>query len=266
LCPIGIERQREERMAEGVAVDGVPLPPKRLLFMDRTAESGLVHGKRLIAQLGEMVPLEEGGLFLDLGCGWGRAAYGLLARGYPGSYVGFDLLPPQINWLNANFATVKPEYRFVHVSIPHGMEHQMTGSKAADIGAFVGGQVRHAAAFSIFTHVFEETILDYTRQVLDHLEPGRTLLFTAFLLNEEARSLIRQRRSQFTMAHAVNDHCFYEREEAPRNAVSYAEDWLLRQVSAQGYLIDRVMHGSWCGRDRKAHPQGQDWVLLRKPG
>ena len=63
--------------------------------MDKTQEAGLAHGQRMIRQLDQLVDL-DGGLFFDIGCGWGRAAYGLVDANFNGKYVGFDLLPTHI--------------------------------------------------------------------------------------------------------------------------------------------------------------------------
>jgi SAM-dependent methyltransferase len=255
--------RREDRWMD-VQIAGVPLPPQDLIIMEKDPEKNRIRAREMARHIDKLVGIGTGLLF-DLGCGWGRAAYGLLDTGFSGRYVGFDLLPKQIEWLSANFTPKHPNYRFHYVEMKGGFSHENTGKKTTDISKIVSEPVETAIALSVFTHVYEETVLDYTRQVYELLAPGRFFVFTAFLLNNESRLLIEQGKSTFTMKERVNDHCFFNDPNAPRNAIAYSEDFLLSAVGAQGYQIDRLVLGNWCGRDRTSHPEGQDWIVARKP-
>lgn len=251
-------------MNERFIVSGVPLPPQDLIIMTKDPETNIRQAKSIASRIEQLAGLGDGLLF-DLGCGWGRAAYGLLANEYRGRYVGFDLLPKQIGWLNENFTNIHPSYRFELVDIPKGFSHENDGKKVVDCSAIVEAPVETAIALSVFTHVYEETVLDYTRQVFNLLSPGRPLVFTAFLMNGETRRLLDQDKGLFTVTHKVNDHCFYDKLDAPRQVISYSEDFLLPAIESQGYVIDRVEYGHWRGFDKNSHPEGQDWIVARRP-
>lgn len=246
------------------SIAGVPLPPPDLLFMEKDPGEGLAHAKGLVQQIANLVTLDDG-IFLDLGCGWGRAAYGLLSIPFSGDYVGFDLLPKHTEWLRANFTPVHTNFRFEAVNIRRGFEQANEGKKTTDISALVSGPIATAIGLSVFTHVYEDTVLDYTEQVYRLLSPGRPFVFTSFLMNDSARELIGQGKSAFSLQHKVNDHCFFDKPEAPRTVISYSEDWLCDKLRGQGYEIDRVVYGNWCGRNRSTYSEGQDWIVARRP-
>jgi len=251
-------------MLDHPSVAGVPLPPQDMLFMDKDADAGLEHGKKLIGRIRDLAGIGDG-LFFDVGCGWGRAAYGLLASGFSGRYVGFDLLPKQIDWLKEKFSAVHPAYRFEKTHIPGGFEQKDGGNLAADISKLIDGPIETAAALSIFTHVYEETVLDYTSQAFEHLAPGRAFAFTSFLYNADAKSRIEAGQGYFSVRNKHNDHCFFEDVNNPRKVISYSEEWLFDRLRSQGYAVEHVVYGNWCGRDRAVHSDGQDWVVIRKP-
>lgn len=248
-----------------ISVSGVPLPPQDLIIMQKDPQQNLLQARSLARRINELAGIGDG-LFFDLGCGWGRAAYGLLDSGFRGDYVGFDLLPKQLEWLKANFTPAHPNYRFEYVEVKRGLVHSNDGKKSADLSSLVSSPIGTAVALSVFTHIYEDTILDYTRQVLDLLTPGRPFIFTAFLINPESRVLLDDGKGgYFKMPSRINDHCFVNDPDQPRNAISYSENFLLDAVAAQGYVIEKVVHGHWCGRERSKHPEGQDWIVARKP-
>ncbi|MEQ1940717.1 class I SAM-dependent methyltransferase [Mesorhizobium sp. CN5-321] len=251
-------------MAIYPSVEGIPLPPQELLFMDKDAAAGLEHGKKLITLIQQRAGIGSG-QFLDIGCGWGRAAYGLLSAGFPGSYVGFDVLPTQIDWLRANFSPVHPQYRFEKTHIRNAFERGDAGDVSANISQLCSGPLDIAIALSIFTHLYESTVVGYLEKVFNLLSPGRTFIFTAFLLNDESEALVRDGKGYFKPTHRLSDHCSIQDPNNPRHVIAYSEHWLTELVARQGYIVDRVYYGNWCGRDAVTHPDGQDWIILRKP-
>jgi hypothetical protein len=246
------------------SVAGVPLPPKDLLFMDKTAAAGLEHGKKLITLIQQRAGIGSG-QFLDIGCGWGRAAYGLLNAGFGGRYVGFEVLPTQIDWLRANFSSAFPSYRFEKTHIKNAFEKGDAGDVSADLSKLCKGPLDIAIALSIFTHLYESTVIGYIEKVFSLLSPGRPFVFTAFLLNDESESLVGAGKGYFKPTHQLNDHCSIQDIDNPRRVIAYSEKWLLNMIARQGYNVDRVYYGNWCGRDTATHADGQDWVVLRKP-
>jgi SAM-dependent methyltransferase len=246
------------------SVAGVLLPPQDMLFMDKTAGAGLEHGKKLITLIQQRAGIGNG-QFLDIGCGWGRAAYGLLNAGFDGRYVGFDVLPDQIDWLRANFSTIHPRYRFEKTHIKNAFEKDDAGDVSADVASLCDGPLGIAIALSIFTHLYDKTVAGYMQKVFNLLAPGRPFVFTAFLLNDESESLVNAGKGYFKPTHRLNNHCSIQDPSNPRHVIAYSEKWLVDLVERQGYIIDRVYYGNWCGRDTTTYPDGQDWVVLRRP-
>ena len=240
------------------SVAGVSAPPQSLLWMDKDAAAGIAHGRRIVDSISRCTEINES-LLLDIGCGWGRVAYGLLDYGFTGRYVGFDLLPKQIGWLRENFTPHQPKFRFELADLP------IDGLKAVDIATLVAEPVGVAIAMSVFTHVFDNTVSDYLQQIYQALAPGKAFVFTSFLMNEESRRLSNEGRGYFPLKHQLNDHTFFDRPDNPRQVISYSEKWLLDQVISCGFDVERVIHGHWCGRDKMLYSEGQDWIVARKP-
>ena len=104
-------------------ISQLPLPPQNLIFMDKSAEIGVQTGVGLCNQLihlGLDLDLETSQNVMEIGCGWGRIAYGLNEKGYDGYYYGMDILKNRIDWLQNNFTPNKPNFEFIHpvLSIP----------------------------------------------------------------------------------------------------------------------------------------------------
>src|SRR5690349_13749321 len=81
-----------------------PIPPKELRFMGEADDAFLPLCDQYAGQILDFVGHADPDYRLvDVGCGYGRLAYGLVRAGFPGRYFGFDVLGPQIAWLRDNF-------------------------------------------------------------------------------------------------------------------------------------------------------------------
>lgn len=244
-------------------IKGIPLPPQSIIFMDKDTESGIAAGKHRLKRLRSFGVRVPSGRVLDLGCGWGRMAYALAESGFYGKYVGVDVLERRVNWLQTNFTPRDPRYRFHHIDVANDRYNPGGSVERIDLAPLAAGPVNVALAYSVFTHLFEAQILDYLRQVHGMLVPNGAFVFTAFLMNDEARNLIDAGKSTHTLRFELNDHCRHDRED-PLYCIGYEESWLLKQCEALGYSVDRVIHGHWCGRARSGHPDYQDYIVVRR--
>src|SRR4051812_4004026 len=78
---------------------GIPLPPDNLIFMDKSLEAGLRLGSGIVRKIKTWGADVRSGPFLDIGCGWGRISYALLAREFSGQYIGTDVMESRVRWL-----------------------------------------------------------------------------------------------------------------------------------------------------------------------
>jgi SAM-dependent methyltransferase len=76
----------------------IPLPPARLRFMRESDEQLIATGDELAGLLAEYGMTADADV-LDVGCGYGRLALGILhATDHRGPYLGFDILPRHVDW------------------------------------------------------------------------------------------------------------------------------------------------------------------------
>jgi hypothetical protein len=193
------------------------------------------------------------GPFLDVGCGWGRITFSLLAAGFAGRYIGIDVLQKRIDWLAKNITPVRPSFTFHFTDVRNDRYHPEGQSARPQLAAYVTDPVATSIMLSVFTHMWEDDM----RAVM---APTGTFIFTAFLLTDAARRGIESGRSQFPMAFSRNANCQYFSEDNPLHAVAYTPAFLDKMIRDAGFA-PTYHYGTWSGGP--ATISGQDWVVAR---
>ena len=186
---------------------------------------------------------------LDIGCGPGRVAAALTARG--GSYEGFDVDPRSIAWCRKAITPRFPNFRFQVADI-YNASYNPDGSQdaAAYRFPFSDAEFDLALALSVFTHLTPTDTEQYLRESVRVLRPGGRLLATFFLVNEailDRDSPARRRR----VRHELTDT-----EGHPyRSSVDHVSERMIAQYEASvremyeraGLEIEKVIRGDWEG-------------------
>ncbi|MCP3468359.1 class I SAM-dependent methyltransferase [Bradyrhizobium sp. CCGUVB23] len=245
-------------------VDGkvLPLPPRDLLFMNETWESFPKNGAGLLA-LGTRVLQLRGRPVIDIGCGFGRIAYALAAKGYRGNYWGADVLAPQINWLQSNLSPVLPNYEFHHFD---AMNDRYNASGKLETEDFRIDR-RYASpdaifVLSVFTHMYEADVITYLKEIVSVMDEKSVIYATFFLSNGESRRLESFKQSSYPMKYVLNDHCSYFNADDPLHAISFDEIWLREVLAELGLHTAAAFYGTWAGR--KSVLSFQDSLFLMK--
>lgn len=163
-----------------------PLPPIRLRaggvhfrgdqdFLD----SAIAEAETVVAGAASTSELT----ILDLGCGAGRLAYGLIAIQAPiARYEGVDVMPAPIDWCRQ---TISPDHRPFHFrSIDVQNERYNPGGSrtAADrVLPFDDASFAVAYAYSVFSHMLTADVLVYLREFERMLTPDGVIIVTAFV-------------------------------------------------------------------------------------
>ena len=200
---------------------------------------------------------------LDVGCGVGRIAYALayyLNGG--GRYEGFDVLSPLIQWAQANITTRRPNFRFQHVDLRNAM-YNPAGMLRADKFRFPypDSAFDFVTLISVFTHIPGREVRHYLSEAARVLAPGGRLAVTAFVLDDQVRSLIQEGRSTLQIVHRHDDG-FIADMNVPEAAVGYADSVLRGWIEASGLRLVTLIPGSWSGRVFKSNYQD---LLLVEP-
>jgi ubiquinone/menaquinone biosynthesis C-methylase UbiE len=225
----------------------LPLPPQEHIAS--------IGGEFILVAL-EMLDyfIERAGLrpedrVLDVGCGVGRIAYPLAYYlNERGSFDGFDVMRPLIDWATEHLASRRPNFRFRHVDLHNGM-YNPRGTLRADTFAFPypDASFDFVALTSVFTHIERREVRHYLNEIARVLAPGGRVAATAFLIDAEARDLIRQRRSTQPLVHRYKGG-YVADPRAPEGAMGYDEKDMRGWVEESGLRVSAWYRGSWCGR------------------
>jgi SAM-dependent methyltransferase len=116
---------------------------------------------------------------LDIGCGCGRAARVLLPSSSVTNYIGFDVIPQNIDWCNRFLAPLFPQRAtFRHYDL-FSAEYNATGAmRASDLVFPCQDQsIDLVVAASLFTHLLEPDSMHYLNEIGRVLsERGRAAL------------------------------------------------------------------------------------------
>lgn len=217
-------------------------------------------GEEFLRHFRDLAGLEPFDRVLDVGCGIGRMAVPL--TGYldaRGAYDGFDVTRADIAWCRRAISRRFPLFRFTHVDVANS-EYNPAGRIAPSRFQFPYPDAAFDFVFatSVFTHLLPETAARYLAEIGRVLAPGGRAVFTAFLLNAEAREAIGRGRTWYRFGHALAG-AFVEDAAVPERAVAYEESDFLRLLSQAGLSpAPPVRYGFWRARPG---PSYQDLVV-----
>ena len=243
----------------GVAL---PLPPASMRFMGEDDERLLRLGDGL-ADLLVAHGLTADSVVLDVGCGYGRLALGILhSTDYRGAYLGFDILRRQIAWCSKTITLAFPTVKFAHLDIRNARYNPLgvidpteTSFPARSASTDV------AAVFSVFTHLYRADIERYLREIRRILRPGGTAVTTWFLFDDERLAQVASAAAMYPMVHALDDETRYSDQADPLRAIAYEERAVRAMAGAAGLEVESVGLGTWAGTPGATH---QDLVVLRR--
>lgn len=197
--------------------------------------------------LGGLRPFDR---VLDVGCGFGRMVYGLVNHlDEHGSYEGFDVAKNLIDWANKNITPLFPRYRFQHADVKN-QAYNPEGTINPWRFVFPYGDREFDFVFlsSVFTHMFLDDIKNYVEQIYRVMKPGGRLLFTAFILNDETDSLIKDGKSTLAFDWCGEAGCYTPYSHLPEAAIGIPASVMNSVLSTRGFKVRTSYPGSWCGR------------------
>lgn len=231
------------------------------------------------AALIEILNLSQDSVFLDVGCGIGRIASGLViffGRHGSGKYEGFDIGAPAILW---NKEAYKPfaRFNFRHADILSKM-YNPQGHLFAHNYSFPYEDNTFDAVFlgSVFTHDYPDAIDNFLSEIHRVMKPGSCSLISWFILNEESEAFQKQGQAKppitFSLiGHPESANFKVASIENPEAAIAYTEARMRKFYSDAKLSIKFFFQGMWSGRPRSYGYRGwegghgyQDAVLACK--
>lgn len=243
------------------------IPPKELRFMGETDEVFITHADYLGNQVVNFVQRFKGrepDHLLDIGCGYGRLAYGLRRRDFRGGYAGFDILSRHIAWLVENFAASADDgrYRFDHADI-YNERYNPTGKKGTELPLAYEPETFDAlVSLSVFTHLYEEEAVRYVRQLARLLQDGGLWVTTFFCVPDGVTWSEAPKEAVFPLVSKVSEHAYIHSTAEPLLVIAFDEEFLLRLFAREGLEVVSQRKGRWFNAADAI--ELQDWFVLRK--
>ena len=210
--------------------------------------------------------LEEFGLrpdhrVLDAGCGVGRIAIPLTSYITTGSYEGFDVSRPMLEWCQQNITPRFPNFRFQHADVFNKRYNKKGRYTAAEYRfPYEDASFDFVYLLSVFTHMFPDDVDHYMSEIARVMKPGARSVITYFLLNDRTLEAIAERRTEPAFRHKRKGYRIDSRR-MPEGAVALEEDRVRAMYDRYGLTIENAIEGRWSGIESQT---GQDIVIASK--
>lgn len=212
-------------------IPGKHLRLNGIAFKDRDfyIQSAEAEAQRAINQFG----CSNESQILDIGCGRGRFAIGLLRLLGPVEYIGLDVQLPLIQWCQKHIESRNPSYRFKHLDIASERYHK-NGKPIDNNFKFniEDKSIDLIYLWGVFTNMAPYVMEVYLNDMKRMLAPNGKVFFTAFV-EENVPDV------------SINPEGYiFEKYNSPLLVVRYEKDHIFSLISAAGLAIDKFNHGT----------------------
>lgn len=206
----------------------LPLPPlelRRLVGPIRDTFYDNPTGRPIY----EDVPLKNYRSVLDFGCGCGRLARQLIQQTpQPEQYLGLDIHRGMVTWCQQNLTPSAPQFRFEHQDVFNPGLNPSARNRFAPLPA-PDNSFTLAIAHSVFTHLLEDQVVLYLKEIARTLTPDGVLVASWFLFDKAAFPML-----------AESQQCLFINLDDPTNAVFYDKKWLKNTADQAGLALTRI--------------------------
>jgi SAM-dependent methyltransferase len=163
---------------------------------------------------------------LEIGCGCGRIAHHLRGNWFVGSYVGIDIDRESLQWCTSHF----PSEKFTFLPSPHVSATYASHSvdESTPIAFPEDWEKDFIYSTSLYTHLLETELANYTRESFRVLRPNGTMYMTFFCLDSVELG------KRWTFKHKIGE-AFVESIKYPEAAVAYTREFIERLCYSVGF-------------------------------
>ena len=226
-------------------------------------------GYKIVILLIKLAGLKPNHKILDIGCGMGRIAAGLLDFvNKDAEYHGLDVVKNNIKWCAEKIPPRNPNFHFQHLDIrnkdynPHGTI-EGTDFKAP----LPDGSMDIVILTSVFTHLMPDVTINYFKEISRVLRPGGKMFCTWFLYEDDEQdpTALDQMDKELGFSDNSLPMARYKYRDNPEATIGYELSWVLTEAEKVGlHLHSEVHYGSWAGAKRRRVPLMQDILVLEK--
>jgi SAM-dependent methyltransferase len=183
---------------------------------------------------------------LEIGCGVGWLAYDLAGQlDDAGSYVGFDVSPPAIGWLNEHLAPRLSNFQFDLVDARNPRYRPDDGARAEEISfPYADRQFDLVCAFGVFMHIDQPGIERYLAEIARVLQGGcpALLSFMAVTALDDAP------RNGPRAYVEVEPGVYTSRPDRVGWSLAFDDALIRAMIERAGLLLVACEEGAWHGR------------------
>lgn len=228
-------------------------------------------GRNHIENYQRVMGLDPAMTFLEIGSGAGRDAFQLIDFiGASGRYIGIDVQRESIAWCENNIGRKHPNFSFHHFNAEHELHNPLATKTTLDfVLPAADGSVDRVALGSVFTHIFEDEVRYYMKEIARVLKQDGLCYATFFLYEIEVVEASRRNNlTQYNLRfdHARGEGCYVNDLRYPTGAVAFTDEKMRAMIADAGLELARpYLKGMWSG----FHPpgvaeDGQDVAVLRR--
>ncbi len=184
---------------------------------------------------------------LDIGCGIGALAIGLLPHLSSGSYEGFDISAEAIDWCQRSIGACHPRFRFQHANLAN-TAYNPKGSLRANGFRFpyADGEFDFAFLGSVCTHLMPDEVAHYLRELNRLLRPGGKSVISYYLLHEASLRGIAAGSSSLPFLYETANGSRVVDRGSPEKAIAHPEAMIRRMYAEAGLRIQEPIRlGGW---------------------
>ncbi len=245
--------------------------PEHLVVLTGAGTATLdVFGRAHVENYKKFMGLAPNMTVLEIGCGIGRDAFQFMnILDERGHYVGIDVTWDSINWCKKNITPKYPNFEFHHFDAQHELYNPLGLKTSMDFRLPVAdGSVDRICAGSVFTHLFEDEIVHYMKEIRRVLKPGGLAYTSLFLYSPETIAASRKNNvthNNLMFEHPYGDGCYINDADYPTGAVAFTDESFQRMIRKAGVKLARpYLRGAWSGLH--AEPDdGQEVAILARP-
>ena len=237
------------------------VPPRGLIF---TGAGDFVSvGNRFAEKIIEECGLNEKSCLLDIGCGIGRIARPFTKLlGADGFYQGFDIGPQGVKWCKQHYRNYT-NFHFDYVPLQNDLYNLSAQNPASEFTfPYKTGSFDAACAISVFTHMQQNDVQRYFREISRTLINGGSCFCTFFIITEERL----QKNSEGVMTFFRYNHGdFYLHDNRVKDAnIAYRKEAIERMAAESGLKMSVILPGWWADKQQEGKFDFQDVVVLEK--
>jgi ubiquinone/menaquinone biosynthesis C-methylase UbiE len=260
----------DQKAAKAFKTDGYSIPIDLVMLTGGGTDDWAHISNYHVDMYRKYTPLEPDDSVLEVGCGVGRDAISLTKiLSDKGSYVGFDIIKPSIDWCKQNITKKHRNFRFYYYDVKSQIHNSGGTMSTRDIKLPAkDGSVDRIFLHSVFTHMFEKDILHYLKEFRRVLKPDGLVLASFFIIDDAALDSLRKGKSKghrhaLSFNYKLSNDCYINDENFPEGAVGYSPQKIRSMLKRTSLGIHgKYAHrGSWSGLSGS---NGQDILVLEK--